>query len=58
VTVLLLKGSANGESSAKRGESPVHLTCALVNNMPDGAFDATKRQYLGLINEGSGSKVI
>jgi hypothetical protein len=28
----------------------------LVNNMPDGAFDATERQYLGLLEEGSGSR--
>src|SRR5665213_725231 len=26
--------------------------------MPDGAFDATERQYLGLLDEGSGSNVI
>ena len=58
MTVRLLHGSANGESSANRVESSVHLTCALVNNMPDGAFDATERQYLGLIDEGSGSNVI
>lgn len=58
MTVRLLHGSANSESSANRGESSVHLTCALVNNMPDGAFDATERQYLGLIDEGSGSSVI
>ena len=58
MTVRLLKGSANGESLAEPGEGSVHLTCALVNNMPDGAFDATERQYLGLIDEGSGSKVI
>jgi homoserine O-succinyltransferase len=40
-----------------RQGSPV-LTCALVNNMPDGAFDATERQYLGLLEEGSGENVV
>jgi homoserine O-succinyltransferase len=35
-----------------------HLTCALVNNMPDGAFDATERQYVGLLNEGSGTVAV
>ena len=53
VSVRLVKASAPGGSpAARRGESPF-LTCAFVNNMPDGAFDATERQYLGLIEEGS-----
>lgn len=34
------------------------LTCALVNNMPDGAFEATERQYLGLLEESSGSDIV
>lgn len=58
MTVRLLQVSANGESSSNRSESSVHLSCALVNNMPDGAFDATERQYLGLLDAGSGSNVI
>ncbi|MHB8379014.1 MAG: homoserine O-acetyltransferase/O-succinyltransferase family protein [Acidimicrobiales bacterium] len=58
MTVCLLQGSASGEPLAAPDESSVRLTCALVNNMPDGAFDATERQYLGLIDEGSGSNVI
>jgi homoserine O-succinyltransferase len=33
-------------------------TCAFVNNMPDGAFDATERQFLDLLDAGSGSEVI
>ncbi len=32
--------------------------CALVNNMPDGAFDATERQYLDLLATGSRADVI
>lgn len=34
------------------------VTCALVNNMPDGAFEATERQFVGLLEDGSGSDVI
>jgi homoserine O-succinyltransferase/O-acetyltransferase len=33
-------------------------TCAFVNNMPDGAFDATERQFLGLLEVGSGDDII
>ena len=33
-------------------------TCAFVNNMPDGAFDATERQFLDLLDDGSGTDVI
>lgn len=38
-------------------ESPVdrgsRLTCAFINNMPDGAFDSTERQFLGLLASAS-----
>lgn len=37
---------------------PPRWTCALVNNMPDGAFDATERQYLDLLGAGSGDDVL
>jgi len=37
---------------------PAHVTCAFVNNMPDGAFDATERQFLDLLDAGSGADVI
>jgi len=33
-------------------------SCAFVNNMPDGAFDATERQFLGLLEAGVGSEEI
>jgi homoserine O-succinyltransferase len=36
----------------------VDWTCAFVNNMPDGAFDATERQFLDLLETGSGPEVI
>jgi homoserine O-succinyltransferase/O-acetyltransferase len=37
---------------------PARWSCAFVNNMPDGAFDATERQYLGLLDAGSGCDVV
>ena len=30
----------------------------LVNNMPDGAFDATERQFLDLLDAGSGGETV
>lgn len=32
--------------------------CALVNNMPDAAFGATERQFVGLLDAGSGSETV
>jgi homoserine O-succinyltransferase len=52
VTVRLVTAEARDDSPAE------NVTCALVNNMPDGAFDATERQYLGLLEEGSSTNVI
>lgn len=34
------------------------LTCALVNNMPDGAFDATERQFVSLLDEATGQDLV
>ena len=34
------------------------MNCAFVNNMPDSAFDATERQFLDLLHQGSGSATI
>lgn len=56
MTVRLIRASS-GDDEALEGDG-AHLTCAFVNNMPDGAFDATERQFLGLLDEGSGSRVI
>jgi homoserine O-succinyltransferase/O-acetyltransferase len=36
----------------------VGRTCAFVNNMPDGAFDATERQFLDLLETASGCELI
>jgi homoserine O-succinyltransferase/O-acetyltransferase len=37
---------------------PARWTCALVNNMPDAAFCATERQFLGLLDAGSGRETV
>jgi homoserine O-succinyltransferase len=57
VTVRLIQASARDERSVVESDGP-HLTCAFVNNMPDGALDATERQYLGLLEDGSGSTIV
>ena len=58
MTVRLAKAVAHDDSSVDGAENSSHLTCALVNNMPDGAFDSTERQYVGLLEEGSGSNAL
>ncbi len=37
---------------------PANWRCALVNNMPDGAFEATERQFVGLLDAGSGCATV
>ena len=37
-------------------EGPAPWRCALVNNMPDAAFGATERQFVGLLDAGSGAR--
>ena len=32
--------------------------CALVNNMPDAAFNATERQFAGLLEAASGCETV
>src|SRR6202034_1982783 len=44
-------GTATHDGSAR-------WTCALVNNMPDAAFCATERQFVGLLGAGSGSETV
>jgi homoserine O-succinyltransferase len=43
-----------GEGRARPASEPRALRCAFVNNMPDSAFAATERQFLGLLDAGSG----
>jgi homoserine O-succinyltransferase len=53
---------ASAESLASDNDdastTPVGRTLSFVNNMPDGAFDDTERQFLRLVDEGSGDEVI
>jgi homoserine O-succinyltransferase/O-acetyltransferase len=58
VTVRLALAEARSDSSVESRSDVSTLSCAFVNNMPDGAFDATERQYIGLLEEGSPSNVI
>jgi homoserine O-succinyltransferase/O-acetyltransferase len=37
---------------------PARWVCTFVNNMPDGAFDATERQFLDLLDAGAGEEVV
>jgi homoserine O-succinyltransferase len=53
---LRLATTARRDSSTEIGGSE-YVACAFVNNMPDGAFDSTERQFLGLLQEGSGSRL-
>jgi len=46
-----------GAVSDGTGE-PARWRCALVNNMPDAAFGATERQFVGLLNAGSGCETV
>jgi homoserine O-succinyltransferase/O-acetyltransferase len=51
---------ADGDPAARQAATlqPLRWTCALVNNMPDSAFEATERQYLGLLDAASGSEAV
>jgi homoserine O-succinyltransferase len=53
-----LAGALDPEAARNGAEGPVRWTCALVNNMPDSAFCATERQFVGLLNAGSGCETI
>jgi homoserine O-succinyltransferase len=54
VTLRLIKPApAPSEVSDHSSTPPSRLTCAFVNNMPDGAFDATERQFLELLDGAS-----
>ncbi|MGA7834252.1 MAG: homoserine O-succinyltransferase [Acidimicrobiales bacterium] len=57
MTITLTRSVPHGPGAAKDTVRS-RVTCAFVNNMPDGAFDATERQYLGLLEAASGSDVI
>lgn len=58
MTVRLAQVAEHDASFVGRADSSTPLICAFVNNMPDGAFDATERQFLGLLDQGSGTDVL
>ena len=49
---------AKGPGSSAPDRSHPRWTCGLVNNMPDGAFVETERQFLGLLDASSGDEVL
>jgi homoserine O-succinyltransferase/O-acetyltransferase len=46
------------DARAATHEGSARWTCALVNNMPDAAFGATERQFMGLLEAGSGRETV
>jgi len=46
------------DASARDNAALSGRSVALINNMPDGAFVATERQFVGLLDEGVGSESI
>ena len=53
-----LAGALDPGAARNGAEGPVGWTCALVNNMPDAAFGATERQFVGLLDAGSGCETV
>jgi homoserine O-succinyltransferase/O-acetyltransferase len=55
----LARAAATGPGASTQGvDGPVRWRCALVNNMPDSAFEATERQYIDLLDAGSGCETV
>ncbi len=48
----------DGQDQPHDQVEPARWVCAFVNNMPDAAFDATERQFLDLLDAGSGDEVV
>jgi homoserine O-succinyltransferase/O-acetyltransferase len=53
-----LAGALDAGAAPDVADGPVRWTCGLVNNMPDAAFCATERQFVGLLNAGSGCETV
>jgi homoserine O-succinyltransferase/O-acetyltransferase len=51
-----LAGALDARAATHDGSA--RWTCALVNNMPDAAFCATERQFVGLLGAGSGNETV
>jgi homoserine O-succinyltransferase len=58
VAVRLPQAAADASSPLSAAEGMARWTCAFVNNMPDGAFESTERQFVDLLETGSGSALI
>jgi homoserine O-succinyltransferase/O-acetyltransferase len=52
---LIAAGETDTDDEAARA---ARWTCAFVNNIPDGAFEATERQFLDLLDASSGAEVV
>ncbi|MCW2982429.1 MAG: hypothetical protein JWO14_4156 [Solirubrobacterales bacterium] len=46
------------DAGAAKHDGSARWTCAVVNNMPDAAFCATERQFVGLLAAGSGNETV
>src|ERR1700739_1502621 len=53
-----LAGTLDPGAAPDGAGGPVRWRCALVNNMPDAAFGATERQFMGLLDAGSGCETV
>jgi homoserine O-succinyltransferase len=53
-----LAGTFDPGAPPDGAEGPAPLKCALVNNMPDAAFCATERQFVGLLDAGFGCDTV
>jgi hypothetical protein len=53
-----LAGDLDSGAAPDGAGGPVRWTCALVNNMPDAALVATERQFVGLLDAGSGCETL
>ncbi len=53
-----LAGTLDTAEAPDGAAGPASWTCALVNNMPDAAFSATERQFVGLLDAGSGCETV
>jgi homoserine O-succinyltransferase len=56
--VVLPLDSPGSVAPRPSGPAASERSCALVNNMPDGAFEETERQFLGLLDSGSGRQTL
>jgi homoserine O-succinyltransferase len=58
VVVRLIRAAADPSGPSAAPDDGALWTCAFVNNMPDGAFESTERQFVGLLEAGSGSAIV